>query len=244
MSLLTALRFLTALPLPDKPYSTPADLGRSLAWFPLVGALLGLALAVANWAGLALVGDPAAAALTLTVSAILTGALHLDGFADSCDGLFARVGTVERRLEIMRDSRVGGFGAAGVAMLLLVKYSALLSVPADDRFRGLVLAGLLSRSVMVQAIGLFPYAREQGLGRAFKDNAGSAAWGLAATTALAGAALLFGVKGLVIAAMAAMLCWLVSRYVMTKLPGMTGDTYGALCEMTEVAVLLALAGGR
>lgn len=243
IGVLAALGFLTALPLPAKLVIRPEALGRSLAWFPLVGALLGLALTGVDVLARSLVHDPAAAALVLVAGATLTGALHLDGFADTCDGLFARVATAERRLEIMRDSRVGGFGAAGVALLLLLKYSALLSVPLEDRVRGLILAGLLSRWAMVQAIALFPYARAQGLGRAFKDTTTPLAIGTAAITAIVGAGVLFGLKGLLVFGLAALVCWLLGRYVMTKLLGLTGDTYGAISEVTEVVVLLGLAAG-
>lgn len=238
MAFLTALRFLTALPLPDERRDAPLDrFGRSLLWFPLVGALLGLTLAGVDLALRLIFPLSVVNGLLLIVGALLTGGLHLDGLADACDGLFARVNP-GRRLEIMRDSRVGGFGAAGVALLLLVQYSALLSVPADDRGRALVLAGLLSRWTMVQAIAMFPYAREQGLGRAFKDNAGIPVYGVAFAVTLADAWIVMGLPGVGAMVAAMMLCAVLGWYALTKLPGLTGDLYGAICEMTVVAVLL------
>lgn len=238
---LAALGFLTALPLPSSVAPGPRDLGRSVAWFPVVGAMLGAVLAAVDGLARATVGDPAAAALVLAAAAVLTGALHLDGFADTCDGFFARVPTAERRLEIMRDSRVGGFGAAGVALLLLVQYSALLSVPADERGAALVVAGLLSRWTMVQAIGQFPYARAHGLGRAFKDNAGVAVYAAAAAVTVAGALAIGGPKGGAAALVTVVLCALAGRYALTKLPGLTGDLYGAICELTLAVILLTFA---
>ncbi|MBI4497763.1 MAG: adenosylcobinamide-GDP ribazoletransferase [Chloroflexi bacterium] len=240
MGLLTALRFLTALPLPQEPPDAPPErFGRALAWFPLVGALLGLTLAVLDWTLRQVFPLSVVNGLLLLAGALLTGGLHLDGLADACDGLFARADPA-RRLEIMRDSRVGGFGVAGVACVLLVQYGAFSGLAPEQRGVALVLAGLLSRWAMVQAVALFPYARPVGLGRAFKDGAQPLGVAAAVLTAAAGAALLLSIQGLLVALAVTLACWLLGRWALTRLPGLTGDVYGAIGAVCEVLTLVLL----
>jgi adenosylcobinamide-GDP ribazoletransferase len=164
--------------------------------------------------------------------------LHLDGFLDSCDGLFGGR-TPEKRLEIMRDERAGAFAVVGGVLLLLVKYAALASV--QDRLGATLLAPVLGRFGMVLAIVLFPYARAEGLGRAMKDHAGWRELILAALTAGAVSWLAGRERGLVAMALAGALTWLAARLALRRLPGLTGDIYGAICEILEVAVLLFFA---
>jgi hypothetical protein len=109
---------------------------------------------------------PVTAIFILAAWLLLTRALHFDGFLDTCDGLFGGF-TPERRLEIMRDSRVGAFGVAGGGLLLLAKYAAIVSLP---HLSGLLLAPVLGRWVLSTAIFAYPYAREKGMGRDMKDN--------------------------------------------------------------------------
>ena len=121
-----ALGFLTTLPVRATPYA-PDGLGKAAAWFPLVGLLLGLLLAALHAAALWLFGPLPAAVLLVAVWAGLTGGLHLDGLADCCDGLLAPVNR-ERRLEIMRDPRVGSFGVIGLVLALLAKTAAVYAL--------------------------------------------------------------------------------------------------------------------
>ena len=102
--------------------------------------------------------------------AILSGGLHLDGLADTLDGM-AGSRTAEERLTIMRDSRVGSFGAFGLALVLLIQFVALNSVPEEYRTGIIILAPVLSRWAMVNAIFVYPYVRPDGLGRSFGDPA-------------------------------------------------------------------------
>src|SRR5262249_30758963 len=133
IGLLIACQFLTRLPVPLRTAMDPVQMGRSMRWFPLVGALIG-ALVAGIDAGLGLVvGDEVRGVALVVALAAITGGLHLDGLMDSCDGLFS-VATPARRLEIMRDSRVGSFAVIGLTTLLLLKYAALLSLPGPLRF--------------------------------------------------------------------------------------------------------------
>ncbi|MCL4464424.1 MAG: adenosylcobinamide-GDP ribazoletransferase [Chloroflexi bacterium] len=242
MGLHFALRFLTALPLPHDEVR-PGEIGRSAAFFPLVGLLVGLTLAALD-SLLRLVWPTAVANAGLLIASILlTGGLHLDGLMDSCDGLFGRRDPV-RRLEIMRDSRVGSFGVLGAVSVLLLLYACLGELSGPPRTYALVLMATLSRWAMVLSIWGFPYAREDGLGRSFKDGV---TWGhllLATCLALATAALavLVGLgpwTALVACLSAGLVAVLAGAFVCTRIPGLTGDSYGAIDQLAEVAVLLS-----
>jgi adenosylcobinamide-GDP ribazoletransferase len=177
--------------------------------------------------------------LLLVLLALLTGGLHLDGFMDTCDGLFSLRSPAER-LAIFRDSRVGSFGVVGAATLLLLQWTALGALPAGSRATMLLVTLAIARWAMVYAIVAFPYGRAEGLGRVFKEQAGGKA--LLAATLVAGlvAALLLGAAGLAALALAAVAAWGFARYCLGRLPGLTGDTYGALDELVETLVLIAL----
>ncbi len=232
---MVAVQFLTTVPPVVRRTFTAEELGAAVAYFPLVGVLIGLVLS-ALYAALRLtLPQNVAAALVLTAWVVLTGALHIDGFLDTCDGLFGGA-TAEDRLRILRDERVGAFGMAGGVLLLLVKYAALSS--SADLFPALFLAPALGRWGMVLAIVAFPYGRPQGLGRAMKDHTGWRTLALATLIALATAWLAGGLRGLATGGLAFALTWLVARFTLARIPGLTGDIYGAIFELVEVAVLV------
>lgn len=238
MGFYVALRFLTALPLPDRPVK-PEEMGRSAAYFALVGLLIGGAVGLLD-ALLRLVWPtPVASAGVLAALVLVSGGLHLDGLMDSCDGLFGRRDPA-RRLEIMRDSHVGSFGVLGAVLLLLLKYAALVEVAPEWRLGGLVAAVVLGRTALVLAIWAFPYARAEGTGRAFKDGVGP--WQLGASAAVAAATALtaFGTAGAALLAVALGVTLLSGVFVRSRVPGLTGDSYGAINELVEVSCLLAL----
>jgi adenosylcobinamide-GDP ribazoletransferase len=243
--LAAAIQFLTVVPpLVRRPF-TPAELGRAVGWFPLVGALIGALLAGLNWCLTLVFAPGVTAALVLAAWVLFTGALHLDGFLDSCDGLFGGH-SPDARLRIMRDERAGAFAVIGGILVLLLKYAALAGNP--DRLAALVVAPVVGRWGMALAVVAFPYGRAEGLGRAMKDHAGTAQLVLASMVAGAAvgavawlipggwrAALALPVGGVIV--------WAAGRFVMRRLPGLTGDVYGALCTLVEVAVLLLFAAG-
>ena len=230
-----AFGFLTVLPVSPRGQ---AAMGPSRAYFPLVGLALGGALAGLDWLASMALPPLAVGAVLVAALLVLTRAIHTEGFLDACDGLFGGHSR-EERLRIMRDSRAGAFAVAGGGALLLLKWSAVVSLPVEARVELLVLFPCLSRLGMLATMGAFPYARAEGLGASFLDGRSrwQTAFGLA--TALIAAGLLLGVAGLALAigAVAASLAlgWWMSR----MLGGMTGDTYGAVNELAEVGVLLA-----
>jgi cobyrinic acid a,c-diamide synthase len=168
-----ALQFLTIVPPVVRRPFTELELGRAVGWFGLVGTLLGFALAGADYALGLVFPDSARAALVLAMWVLLTGALHLDGFLDTCDGLFGGR-TPDERLRIMRDERVGAFAVIGGVLLLLVKYACLTALAV--RWAALLVAVTVARGGLALAIFAFPYARADGAGRWMKDHTVAGEW--------------------------------------------------------------------
>lgn len=230
-----ALQFLTIIPMPFKKEPKEREIASSLVFFPIVALLIGLLLFLANW-GLGEVFSPVVtAAFTLLVWVLISGAMHLDGLADSCDGLAGN--TAEKRLEIMKDSHTGAFGVVGISLLLLVKFAAIVSLSGWE-WEALVLAPVFGTWAMVLAITVFPYARKNGVGQAFKQGATIFKLLIATIITLAAAALLAGWWGVVIMAITCLVTVLVGVFFKSRLGGLTGDTYGAIKEVSEAIVLI------
>jgi adenosylcobinamide-GDP ribazoletransferase len=241
VSLCAALQFLTIFPaLVRRPF-TAGELGWSIAFFPLVGLLLGGMLL--GLERLLQLFFPAAVSVPVVLTAwvLLTGALHVDGFLDTCDGVFGGR-TPEERLRIMRDEHVGAFAVIGGILLVLLKYSSLTALA--DRDAALLLAPVMARWAIVLAIILFPYARVEGLGRDMKDHAGWRQGILASVMAAAVAWLVGRPWGLVALAVALVGLLTCAAFVLRRLPGLTGDVYGFICEVCEILVLLTLVAGE
>jgi adenosylcobinamide-GDP ribazoletransferase len=233
---------LTSLPLPLAPKEAAASLGRAAAFFPLVGLVMGGILAGAGWLLAWLVPPTVAAGLTLTLWVALTGMLHLDGFMDSCDGLLPPRDPA-RRLEIMKDSRVGAFGVVGGVLQLLLKFNALTALPAGYAgLAALAVTPVLGRWAMVWVMARYPLARSGGMGVMFTQGLGRPQL-VVASVAAGGAALIFTgwFTALVLAAAAWLTAALVARLAMARIHGLTGDVYGATCETVEVVLLIMLA---
>ena len=234
VSLLTAFQFLTTFPAVIRRAFTAQELGRAVGFFPVVGLALGGVL-YGMEVGLRLVFPTQVVAIFILAAwLLLTRALHFDGFLDTCDGLFGGF-TPERRLEIMRDSRVGAFGVAGGGLLLLAKHAAIVSLP---HFSGLLLAPVLARWALSIVIFVYPYAREKGLGRDMKDNVRWPQALLATFITVLVAWFLSGVQGILLILLTALVAFGIALYIMRLLPGLTGDNYGAITEITEMLVLL------
>ena len=237
MSFLAALQFLTTIPIPRRREAKPEELGRSAGYFPVVGLIIGLILAGLNWLFGLILPSAVANALLIVSLVILSGALHLDGFVDTCDGIAGHKST-EDRWRVMHDSRVGGFGIVGVVLLLLVKYVSLNSIPVPLMMVALVLMPVVSRWAMAYAIFVYPYARPSGLGKVFKQGTSWPRFTMATLIALVVAVALVQLIGLAIMFLIWVITVAMAAYFKSKFSGLTGDTYGAINEVAEVSVLI------
>jgi adenosylcobinamide-GDP ribazoletransferase len=238
--LLAAIRFLTIVPVPGDWGTAEDDLARSVPWFPVVGLLLGAVAAALAWA-LSLAAPPMVIAAAMVVVLLaFSGCLHMDGLADTADGLLSSRPR-ERMLEIMKDSHTGAMGVIAIVCVLLVKFASLASLPAEGFWRAALLMPLAGRSAIVVQMAVLPYARPSGLGNVFyrRRPCLAAIWA-AAVLAAAGWGVL-GSKGLVIVAASIVAALVLSVYVYRKIGGATGDTFGAVCEIVEIVPALALA---
>ena len=243
MRFLAALQFLTIIPLPWRHQVSPEDLVRSTGYFPVVGLIIGLLLAGLNWLLGWFLPIAVVHVLLIVFLAVISGALHLDGLADTCDGI-AGGKTLEERWRVMQDSRVGSFGIVGVCCLLLVKYVSLNNMPQNLVMPSLVLMPVISRWAMVYAIFVYPYAKPLGLGKVFKQGANWLKFVMATLIALAVAATLARLAGLAIILAIIPGIWVIvvimATYLKRKFSALTGDTYGAINEVAEVGVLLLI----
>lgn len=231
-----ALQFLTCIQVGSPSEWSAEQCGRSVRYFPLVGAVIGLVLALVNYSLSHYLLPHVSVMLLLITEICLTGALHCDGYMDTADGIFSHRSR-DRMLEIMRDSRVGVHAVIAFGLLLLLKYSLLLDLAPGILAKALFVMPIAGRMAMVIAITGFSSARKDGLGRAFSECSGR--WTLPAA-------------GFITLALTAPLGWLamfscltacligmgLARWISGKLGGLTGDTYGAVNEVTQAAVLL------
>jgi adenosylcobinamide-GDP ribazoletransferase len=236
--LVLAIRYLTILPLPGRGHAGSDRPGRAAAWFPVVGAALGLGLAGVDWTTTRLFPPLLSALLTVTVWKLATGGLHLDGLADCLDGLMGR--DREHRLAIMRDSRIGTFGAVGLILFLLLVVATVAELPPALRWRVLVAAPAIARAVPPVLARIFGAARHEGQGAAFVPSVGRVGAGMALVVAALVSIAALGVAGLAAAALAVLVAlagaWLLAR----RLGGVTGDVFGAAVEGAELVVMLAV----
>ena len=240
LPLLIALQFLTNLPIRLHGMPQPEEQGRSLLWYPLVGLLIGLVLVCGNW----LLDGSAnllVAAVLLTLWVGMTGALHLDGLADTADAWLGGFGDRERTLTIMKDPRSGPIAVVVLVLLLLLKFAALWVLLGADSGLALLLAPLLGRAALLALFLNTPYVRPGGLGQALAEHLPHDAGQKVLLATALGILLLGGWSGLLALLIAAAVFYLVRRSLMSRLGGTTGDTAGALLELVECAVLVGLA---
>ena len=229
-----ALQFLTRIPVPGRAYRFEA----ALVWLPVIGLLLGGILAAAD-AGMraAQISPLVDSAVLVVLLLALTGALHADGLMDTCDAVFAHA-SPERRLEIMRDPRAGAFGVVGLVCIVALKIAAVDALPDRLRPQFLTLAPGLGRWAIVLLTTVFPYGRPGGLGAPLKASATPVALAVASALPLAACAII-GLPGLAAGGLTALVALGIGRWLMRLLPGLTGDCYGAVCEVVETVVWLS-----
>ncbi|MBN2241007.1 MAG: adenosylcobinamide-GDP ribazoletransferase [Dehalococcoidales bacterium] len=246
-SFLSALRFLTVFILPSPRDETAEMAGRSTVWFPVAGLVIGLILAGLHQVFSLFLPLAVANGLTIVSLVLITGAMHLDGLADTCDGLSGNK-PAEERWKVMHDSRTGAFGVVGLILLLVMKFILLNSIPRAMITPVIILFPLIGRWAMAYAISSFPYAHKEGLGKAFKDAASRPRLIIATvvtivlTTGLTWWAGLdyYYIAGIVLFAVVWLFVFAVAVYFRRKFAGLTGDTYGAINELAETFTLLAV----
>jgi adenosylcobinamide-GDP ribazoletransferase len=232
----TALQFLTVFPTPLRQEVTAKACGQSLAYFPLIGLILGAILLGLHYGLILVLPSSVVNALLIIALVVLTGAHHLDGFIDTCDGIIAGKSKRER-LAIMSDSKVGAFGIVGAILLLLLKYASLSSAQI---LPALLLMPTLSRWAMVSIIFTFPYAKRSGMGLAFKQGASWQKLTIATIIASIVAVALLKWWGPALMAALFLITFGVASHFRSRLGGLTGDNYGAINEIAEVLVLLLI----
>ena len=239
MGLIAALSFLTILPFPAGKGRTALDVGRSQLFFPVAGLLVGLTMG-GLWFLLGLVfAAPVVAAAVVLAWVAVTGALHFDGLADAADALFLS-GDAQRRLAVLKDPHLGAFGLAAGGGVLLLKFAAVLSLPPSSAVPALAVAGALGAWAMCLAIYSFPYVMGRGgLGDVFHMTTRPYMIITASGVTVGASLLLLGVAGVVMALLTVVVALVVGRYATARLTGLTGDVYGAIGELSQVAVLVA-----
>ncbi|WP_371368803.1 Adenosylcobinamide-GDP ribazoletransferase [Sporomusa rhizae] len=232
----TGLQFLTRIRIVEQTDWSLERFGSSVKYFTLIGAIIGLILAGLNYILSQFLPQHVLAAVIVMSEIIITGGLHCDGFMDTADGIFSGRSR-ERMLEIMKDSRVGANGVVAFGLLLLLKYSVIFDMTPTMLTTALVIMPIVGRLTMVISITSFPYARPDGMGKAFAEYAGRNALFVAAITALV-IIIPLGLQAMISAGVAIMFGLAAARYFAKVLGGLTGDTYGAVTELTELITLL------
>jgi len=237
-ALRAAIMFFTRLPLPSARVWDPQSLQRAAAYFPLVGWLVGAVAAGVWWAASLAFPPLVASGLSLAATLLFTGAFHEDGFADLCDG-FGGGTTRERVLEIMRDSRVGAFGAIGVAVLLLLKWHTVAALPAHLAAVALLAGHAVSRGASGTLMTTMAYAQLDGKAKPLATELRGGRLVLSLVFALAPIALLeprlwWALVPVVVLRM------LLGRWFVRRIGGYTGDCLGAAQQVCEVGFLLGV----
>lgn len=237
--LAVALMLLTRLPLPRLPDAWFADQGRAAWAFPLAGLAVAAPAAALAWGAQALgAGAWVAAGLCLAVQVTLSGAMHEDGLADTADGLWGGADPA-RRLEIMRDSRIGTYGVIALILGLGLRWGALAALLGAGHFWAPVAAAMLSRGLMPSVMAALPSARRDGLAR----GVGAVSWPVAALALGLGVgamALVAGSAAVPAVLAAALAVAGLARQARARIGGQTGDILGAVQQLAEIAALVAM----
>lgn len=235
----TAVQFLTIFTLNKKHEVGENDLARSMVYFPLVGFALGFILVNADKGLLWMFPHAIVNAMLIVILVLLTRALHIDGLADTMDGLMGGYDS-KSRLHIMKDSRIGTAGVIGIVLLLLIKYLALNNLFSGSKVEALLTAPLLARWSQTLMVYKANYGREKGMGGAFVGHLRGSNMIAAFAIALGLAIWVNGWTALYLVAGVLVFTLLGRWYLVKQLGGVTGDAIGAVSELNEVLVLLFL----
>lgn len=240
-SFVLAIQFLTRLPINIKVNIEDDSFAKGVIYFPIVGLIVGLINACIYLLSSYILDGLFPIVCTILSNICVTGAIHLDGLADTSDGIFS-ARKRDRMLEIMKDSRIGTNGAIAIAFDLLLRLSILSHIPEQNIVWVLLLTPVSSKLVLPLLSKLSVYARaEGGMGALYM---GKQTWSRTIGAVIIGAVIhyaVFGLKGLAAIAVVLVIVGLYRLYIYSKLQGMTGDTLGAASELAEITFLLFLA---
>lgn len=233
---LIALQFLTILPIKIKSEIVEKDYGKSLLYFPIIGMLIGFALVITAFLT-SFLPNLVKGMFILIISIIITGGVHLDGFADTCDGFYGSK-PKEKILEIMRNSRIGVMGVIGIVSLLLLKFTLIVSIPKNALWKSLIIMTVFARWSQVLACYISNYVRREGKAKYFIEYASKNEVLIGGLFTLGLFLLSVQLKGLILFFISTLLVFLSLYYIKRKIGGMTGDTIGATNEIAEISILL------
>lgn len=234
-----ALGLLTTIPAPVSREASPKELSRAVALFPVVGLIIGGAIFATGRLAALVLPAPLPATLMVAVLCVVTGCLHLDGLADSADGLFG-AHSGKDPIEIMKDPRVGLFGVAAVAVVLMLKFAGLATL--RESLLAAALFPVLGRWGAVVGLSLGRPAAKSGLGTSFCEMTGMGELLVGGVVTLALSVIIGGRAGLAGFVAVSGLAFLMVLYFRRRVGGITGDLAGAMIELSEVAALIILAG--
>lgn len=232
-----ALQFMTRIPLFIEIEMDNKDFGRSSRFFPLVGLVIGTILALTYYLISGLFPPFVVGALIIILEIMITGGIHFDGFIDTMDGILS-ARSRERVFEIMKDSRVGAHGVTALFCLLLLKFSLLVSLPSKYIIAILFLMPMLGRWAMVLCLSFFPYAKPQGLGKIFWEQTNKVHWYIMTGLIFLLSFILLPKIFILIYLITILVALTPILLINKQLLGHTGDTYGAISEITEAIFLL------
>jgi adenosylcobinamide-GDP ribazoletransferase len=236
----TALQFLTWLPAGPLPFPDPKILGKSVAWYPIIGLLLGLLLGLTALITNSVFNSWISATLVLTTWVWLTGALHLDGLADSADAWLGGLGSKERTLKLMKDPTSGPIAIATMILVLLLKLTCIQALLVSNNQWTILWALVFARSNAVLLLIHTPYVRSQGLANALSKQLSSQACYLVIFCLVLFSFFDLKLAGLVVIACSGLSLLSLRYFMLKRLDGCTGDTLGALIEVSETFILLSL----
>lgn len=242
------LQFLTRICIVKQDNWTEEDFGKSVKFFPAIGAVLGIIYSALAYLMVVFLPEHAinlpkhfTSVVLLITPMLLTGGLHCDGFMDTMDGLFSGRSR-ERMLEIMKDSRVGSNGVVGYVLLTVTEWAIILDMQPAVLISAFFVMPVIARLMMAGAIKLYPYARPEGMGKSFVEKSEGWALYFAIVTALI-FILPIGVLGIAALIITMLFAIFFAGYAEKRLGGLTGDLYGAITTLSEFMVLVVFLFG-
>ncbi len=239
LGFLTALQFLTIIPLRLSRVPAKRDFATAIATFPLAGICIGLIVLLSRAVFSYVLSGTALSVVMVITLMVITGGLHLDGLADTADGIGARADR-ERTLEIMRDSRIGTMGVLALISVILLKVYLFAYLPTHRMFAAIVCTMAVSRACQLIPMYFFPYARSSGKASSFIEALSKPAVfaALCISAILAGSLLHYA--GIIALLVTGITAYIISRAVSNKLGGITGDVIGAVSEISEIVFLVTI----